>query len=38
MTIDDLPRLKQLTRERIDAGRRALAQELGISIPVDLAA
>jgi 1-acyl-sn-glycerol-3-phosphate acyltransferase len=33
MTLADLPRLKQLARERIDAGRRALAAELGIPMP-----
>lgn len=38
MTLDDLPRLKELVRERIDAGRRALADELGVSIPANVAA
>jgi 1-acyl-sn-glycerol-3-phosphate acyltransferase len=38
MTLADLPRLKQLARERIDAGRRALAAELGIPMPPAIAA
>jgi 1-acyl-sn-glycerol-3-phosphate acyltransferase len=33
MTLDDIGRLKQMARERIDAGRRALAAELGIAMP-----
>jgi 1-acyl-sn-glycerol-3-phosphate acyltransferase len=33
MTLDDIARLKLLARERIDAGRRALAAELGIPMP-----
>ncbi|WP_396222721.1 lysophospholipid acyltransferase family protein [Gemmatimonas sp.] len=33
MTMDDIGRLKQMARERIDAGRRALAAELGIAMP-----
>lgn len=33
MTMDDIGRLKQMARERIDAGRRALAAELGIPMP-----
>ena len=33
MTMDDIGRLKQMTRERIDIGRRALAAELGIAMP-----
>lgn len=33
MTMDDIGRLKQTARERIDAGRRALAAELGIAMP-----
>ena len=33
MTLDDLPALKALARARIDAGRRALAVELGIAMP-----
>jgi 1-acyl-sn-glycerol-3-phosphate acyltransferase len=33
MTLDDVGRLKQMARERIDAGRRALAAELGIAMP-----
>lgn len=33
LTLADLPRLKQMARERIDAGRRALAAELGIAMP-----
>jgi 1-acyl-sn-glycerol-3-phosphate acyltransferase len=33
MTMDDVGRLKQMARERIDAGRRALAAELGIAMP-----
>jgi len=33
MTLADLPRLKQLARERIDAARRALAAELGMPMP-----
>jgi 1-acyl-sn-glycerol-3-phosphate acyltransferase len=33
MTMDDIGRLKQLARERIDAGRRVLAAELGIAMP-----
>ena len=33
MTMDDVGRLKQTARERIDAGRRALAAELGIAMP-----
>ncbi len=32
MTLADIPKLKQATRERIEAGRRALAAELGIHI------
>jgi 1-acyl-sn-glycerol-3-phosphate acyltransferase len=32
MTLGDLPRLKQLARDRIDVGRRALAAELGIAM------
>jgi len=31
MTMADIPRLKELARERIDAGRRKLATELGIA-------
>ena len=31
MTMADIPRLKELARERIDAGRRKLAAELGIA-------
>lgn len=30
MTLDDIASLKQLARERIDGGRKALAQELGV--------
>ncbi|WP_396206116.1 lysophospholipid acyltransferase family protein [Gemmatimonas sp.] len=33
MTMDDIGRLKQMARERIDIGRRALAAELGIAMP-----
>lgn len=33
MTMDDIGRLKQMARERIDTGRRALAAELGIAMP-----
>ncbi|MCO4099358.1 MAG: 1-acyl-sn-glycerol-3-phosphate acyltransferase [Gemmatimonas sp.] len=33
MTLEDLPRLKAMARERIDDGRRALASELGIPMP-----
>ncbi len=33
MTTADIPRLKQMARERIDAGRRRLATELGIAVP-----
>jgi 1-acyl-sn-glycerol-3-phosphate acyltransferase len=33
MTLNDIPRLKQMTRERIEVGRRALAAELGIAMP-----
>jgi 1-acyl-sn-glycerol-3-phosphate acyltransferase len=33
MTMDDIGRLRQMARERIDAGRRALAAELGIAMP-----
>lgn len=33
LTSADIPRLKQLARERIDAGRRLLAAELGIAMP-----
>jgi 1-acyl-sn-glycerol-3-phosphate acyltransferase len=33
MTMDDIGRLKQMARERIDFGRRALAAELGIAMP-----
>ena len=32
MTYEDIPRLKQLARERIEAGRQALARELGIPV------
>jgi 1-acyl-sn-glycerol-3-phosphate acyltransferase len=32
MTLADIPQLKQLARERIEQGRRALAAELGIAI------
>ncbi|MBY0489555.1 MAG: 1-acyl-sn-glycerol-3-phosphate acyltransferase [Gemmatimonadaceae bacterium] len=32
MTLGDIPRLKQLARDRIDVGRRALAAELGIAM------
>ncbi len=32
MTTADIPRLKQLARDRIDVGRRALAAELGIAM------
>ncbi len=32
MTLSDIPTLKQLARERIEQGRRALAAELGIPI------
>lgn len=32
MTMQDIPRLKQEARDRIDAGRRQLAQELGITM------
>ncbi len=37
MTLRDVQRLKQLTRERIEAGRRALAAELGIAVPAPAA-
>lgn len=33
MTLDDIGRLKAMARERIEAGRRALAAELGIMMP-----
>jgi 1-acyl-sn-glycerol-3-phosphate acyltransferase len=33
MTMDDIGRLKQMARERIDIGRRARAAELGIAMP-----
>jgi 1-acyl-sn-glycerol-3-phosphate acyltransferase len=33
MTMDDIGRLKAIARERIDAGRRVLAAELGIAMP-----
>jgi hypothetical protein len=33
MTLDDIGRLKLMARERIEVGRRALAAELGISMP-----
>jgi 1-acyl-sn-glycerol-3-phosphate acyltransferase len=33
MTLEDIPRLKAMARERIDDGRRALASELGIPMP-----
>jgi 1-acyl-sn-glycerol-3-phosphate acyltransferase len=36
MTLADIPRLKQLTRDRIEQGRRALAAELGIAIADDV--
>ena len=36
MTLADIPRLKQLTRDRIKQGRRALAAELGIAIADDV--
>jgi len=32
MTLSDLPALKQQTRDRIEAGRRALAQDLGLPV------
>lgn len=32
MTLNDIPTLKAMARERIEAGRRALAAELGISM------
>jgi len=32
MTLADIPRLKEMARERIEQGRRALAAELGIAI------
>jgi 1-acyl-sn-glycerol-3-phosphate acyltransferase len=33
MTMDDIARLKAMTRERIEIGRRVLAAELGIAMP-----
>jgi 1-acyl-sn-glycerol-3-phosphate acyltransferase len=33
MTLNDIPTLKAMARERIDMGRRALAAELGIAMP-----
>lgn len=33
MTMDDVPRLKAMARERIEIGRRVLAAELGIAMP-----
>jgi 1-acyl-sn-glycerol-3-phosphate acyltransferase len=33
MTLEDIPRLKAMARERIEYGRRALASELGIPMP-----
>lgn len=33
MTLSDIGRLKAMTRERIEAGRRMLAEELGIRMP-----
>lgn len=33
MTLDDVPRLKAMARERIETGRRVLATELGIAMP-----
>lgn len=33
MTLNDIGRLKAMTRERIEAGRRTLAAELGIAMP-----
>jgi hypothetical protein len=33
MTLDDVAQLKATARERIEQGRRALAAELGITMP-----
>jgi 1-acyl-sn-glycerol-3-phosphate acyltransferase len=33
MTLNDIPTLKAMARERIDLGRQALATELGIAMP-----
>jgi 1-acyl-sn-glycerol-3-phosphate acyltransferase len=38
MTLSDIPVLKQMARERIEAGRRALAAELGIVMPASASA
>ncbi|MCC6243208.1 MAG: 1-acyl-sn-glycerol-3-phosphate acyltransferase [Gemmatimonadaceae bacterium] len=35
MTLADIPKLKQLARERIEQGRRVLAAELGIAVTDD---